>query len=1047
MRMPGSHFVAAVERMSRALEQLVSSPSAMAVLQEVVRGAAALLGPSPVPRAFPREETRGRWVESARTTALRARAEAEQAELLRLTRFQAVTEAFGRALTREDVGQAVLELGVPAVGAVGGTVHQASADGRSVELVAAVGTTEEQLAPLRSMPREMSEMPGHDAVARGMPVWLESVEEARARYPAFAAYVASQSCQAFAFLPLRVEQHHLGLLAFGFAQARHFTELQRTLMLGLARQCAQALERARLYETERTARLQAEAAGQRLQLLADAGVLLSGSLEWETTVAGVARLAVGGFSDWCAVDFLDEHGALRRLTVQHVHPERAPLNDKIEVFTPEQARPSAITDVVRTGRSQLVIGLVPPFTRKVVARPGERPEGGSFIIVPMVARQRTLGAISFARGPERTPFTDADRSLAEDLAARAGLAIDNARLLRKARAAEAESRRNAARLRILVEVDRLLAEAGLDMPAVLNVIARKVSEVIGDGCVLQLTAEDGAFLEPVAIHHPEPEARWLLAGTVHARQQKLGEGLHGGAASSGRAVLLPDIDVGEARACGGLPEYLPYLDRYGPQSLLVVPLAVKGRVFGSLGVVRDVAGGRPYGEEDQMLLQSLAERAALAIEDARLYGAATEAVRLRDDFLSVAGHELKTPLSALRLQIQMLARMTRDVATTPGLVQRVEKAERTSERLGALIDELLDAGRITSGRLKLEREEVDLAALARDTVGRMSEALARAGSEVKLVADAAVPGRWDRVRLEQVVGNLLSNAAKYGRGQPVEVRVETGHEGRARLVVKDNGIGISPEDQARIFERFERAALAIEDARLYGAATEAVRLRDDFLSGAGHERTTPLSALRLQIQMLARMTRDVATTPGLVQRVEKAERTSERLGALIDELLDAGRITSGRLKLEREEVDLAALARDTVGRMSEALARAGSEVKLVADAAVPGRWDRVRLEQVVGNLLSNAAKYGRGQPVEVRVETGHDGRARLVVKDNGIGISPEDQARIFERFERAADGKQFHGLGLGLWISREIVESHGGHIVVRSALGAGSTFTVELPRE
>ncbi|MFL5359002.1 GAF domain-containing sensor histidine kinase [Archangium sp.] len=936
MQLPGNNFVAAVERMSRALEQLASAPSATAVLQEVVHCAAAsvgleraavvwldpeglllsqstpglasdavarcgrrlmegasrepgpwlfqqggpalapdlagvmdrlgaasllalpvlassggcvgvLLGPSPEPRAFSPEETRrftlyaqlaglaierGRLEESARTAALQARAEAEQAELLRLTSVQAVTEAFGRALTREEVGRAVLELGVPAVGAVGGTVHQASADGRSVELVAAVGTSPALQAPLKSMPREMPEMPGYDAAARGTPVWLESPEDARARYPAFAAFMAHQSCQALAFLPLRVEQRSLGLLAFGFAQARHFTELQRTLMLGLARQCAQAMERARLYETERAARLQAEAAGQRLQLLADAGVLLSGSLEWETTVAGVAQLAVGALSDWCAVDFLDEHGALRRLTVQHVRPERSLMHDKIEIFSPERSRPSAITDVVRTGRSQLVVGLVPPFTQKVEAVPGRPPpEGGSFIIVPLMARQRSLGAMSFVRGPERSPFTEADRSLAEDLAARAGMAIDNARLLRKARAAEAESRHHAARLRILVDVDRLLAEAGLDLPAVLDVIARKVSEVIGDGCVLQLMDEEGAYLEPVTIHHPEPEARWLLAGTVHARRQRPGEGLHGGIVSSGRAVLLPDVDEAEARASHSLPEYLPYLERYGPQSLLVVPLAVKGRVFGTLGVVRDVTGGRPYHEEDQLLLQSLAERAALAIEDARLYGAATEAVRLRDDFLSVAGHELKTPLSALRLQIQMLARVARDVATTPGLAQRVEKAERTSERLGALIDELLDAGRITAGRLQLQREEMDLAALTRDAVGRMSEALARAGSEVKLVADAAVVGRWDRVRLEQVVGNLLSNAAKYGRGQPVEVCVESGHDGRARLVVRDNGIGIASEDQGRIFERFERA---VESRQFHGLGLGLWISREIVESHGGH---------------------------------------------------------------------------------------------------------------------------------------------------------------------------------------------------------------------
>jgi signal transduction histidine kinase len=902
MQVPGSSFVAAVERISRALEQLASASSATAVLEEVVRCAAAslglehaavawrnpdgrlltqaspglapeavaacalrlmegpraqeaswvfhegepvleplgarsllalpvspsqggcvgvLLGCSPVPRTFSPEETRrfslyaqlaalaverGRLVESGRLAALQARAEAEQAELLRLTSFQAVTEAFGRALTREDVGRAVLELGSPAVGAVCGTVHQATPDGRSAELIASVGARPEELAPFRLVSVDGG-LPGFDVAAHGRPVWLESPEDARARYPGFAPIMAQLSRQAFAFLPLVVEHRCLGVLAFGFAQARHFTELHRTLMLGLARQCAQALERARLYETEHAARLLAEAAGQRLQLLADAGVLLSSSLEWEATVSGVARLAVGAFSDWCAVDFLDDHGALRRLTVVHAQPERSLLHDRLEDYTPERARPSAITDVVRTGRSQLVLGLVPRSESSSSA------EGGSFLIVPLMARQRSLGAVSFVRGPEHPPFTEADRALAEDLAARTGLAIDNARLLRKARAAEAESRRNAARLRILVEVDRLLAEAGLDLPAVLDVIARKVSEVIGDGCVLQLMSEDNAFLEPVTIHHPDPEARWLLAGTVHARRQKLGEGLHGGVVSSGRAVLLADVDPSEARSRSSLPEYGPYLERYGPQSLLVVPLAVKERVFGTLGVVRDVAGGRPYGEEDRMLLQSLAERAALAIEDARLYGAATEAVRLRDDFLSVAGHELKTPLSALRLQIQMLARVTRDVATTPGLAERVEKAERTSERLGALIDELLDAGRITSGMMKLEREPLDLSSLTRDAVGRMTEALARAGSEVKLVADSQVVGRWDRVRLEQVVSNLLSNAAKYGRGQPVEVRVEGSEDGRARLVVKDSGMGIAPEDQARIFERFERATT---DKRVHG---------------------------------------------------------------------------------------------------------------------------------------------------------------------------------------------------------------------------------------
>jgi len=701
MRMPQEDFVSVVERMSHALERLALAPATTAMLQEVVRAAAAALGLERVAIAW--------------------------------------------------------------LGADGLLSTQATPGAMSEALSAGVrGAWEGEVwAPMR---------------AGGVASLVQVVRGARG------------GC--------------LGMLLGYTEEPRDFSGAERrrfALFSQLAGLAIERVLRGPAPVAPEDVRAHAEAADARLRLLADVGVMLSGSVEWETAVSSVAQLAVGAFSDWCAVDFLDKHGALRRLTVRHARPEHMPRNGGLEACLPERARPSAITEVVRSGRAQLVTGLG-------ASDGGPASGGGSLLVVPLVARQRTLGVLSFVRGPSRASFGEADRSLAEDLAVRVGLTIDNARLLREAREAEAEARRHASRLRVLEDVDRMLAEAGLDLPAVLDVIAHKVSEVVGDGCVLQLTCEEGAFLEPVTIHHPDPEARWLLSGTVHARRQRPGDGLHGGVVLRGQAVLLPDVDAEAARASGGLPEYLPYLERYGAQSLLVVPLMARRRVFGTLGVVRDVAGGNwPYGEEDELLLRSIAERAALAIADARAYVAATEAVRLRDDFLSVAGHELKTPLSALRLQIQMLGRMTRDLAVSQDMAQRVARAERTSERLGALVDELLDAGRITSGRLRLEREELDLAQLTRDAVGRMADSLGRGGCEVRLIADEAAVGRWDRVRLEQVLGNLLSNAAKYGRGLPVEVRVETGARGDARLMVKDRGIGIAPVDQSRIFERFERA--------------------------------------------------------------------------------------------------------------------------------------------------------------------------------------------------------------------------------------------------
>jgi signal transduction histidine kinase len=258
--------------------------------------------------------------------------------------------------------------------------------------------------------------------------------------------------------------------------------------------------------------------------------------------------------------------------------------------------------------------------------------------------------------------------------------------------------------------------------------------------------------------------------------------------ATGQTLFVPRLTAEELHG-ERLPEGVSFLERYGPQSVIVVPLGARGRVLGTLGVMRD-AQGREYTVEERALLESLAARAALAIEDARLYGAATQAVKARDELLSVAGHEMKSPLNALQLQIHLLARMAKEVMATSGLAERAEKAARASQRLGLLIDDLMDVLRISSGRLSLQREEVDLSALTRELVSRMSEELVRVGSEVRLALDGVVTGQWDRLRLEQVLVLVSVDA----QGQV------------ARLGVRDEGIGVAPDEQERSFERFERSA-------------------------------------------------------------------------------------------------------------------------------------------------------------------------------------------------------------------------------------------------
>jgi signal transduction histidine kinase len=251
---------------------------------------------------------------------------------------------------------------------------------------------------------------------------------------------------------------------------------------------------------------------------------------------------------------------------------------------------------------------------------------------------------------------------------------------------------------------------------------------------------------------------------------------------------------------------------------------------------------------------------------------------------------------------------------------------------------------------------------------------------------------------------------------------------------------------ARVNTRLELIAMRrrnVQQEEALANLQRNLKARDEFLSAASHELRTPITTLSLQTEGL--LSRDDALEPRLQKRLVGIRRQVERLTQLVDQLLDVSRLIEGRMELQPEPVDLGAVVKESVELLRDSAVRAGSPVSVRAEDGVVGRWDRVRVGQVITNLLSNAIKFGGGHPIEVAVEA--DARdAHLRVTDTGEGIPPDAQARIFDRFERATSVRHHPGLGLGLWICKQIVEASRGAISVHSQVGKGTTFRVDLPR-
>lgn len=271
------------------------------------------------------------------------------------------------------------------------------------------------------------------------------------------------------------------------------------------------------------------------------------------------------------------------------------------------------------------------------------------------------------------------------------------------------------------------------------------------------------------------------------------------------------------------------------------------------------------------------------------------------------------------------------------------------------------------------------------------------------------------------------------------------------------GIGISAalefyrrSDLQSVFRKkektYQREITQLELEKI--KAQEEIKARDEFLSIASHELRTPLTSMVLQLQTALHSIRNVSlaqfSVENLMTMLQRTEKQSQRLTKMINDLLNVSLITTGRFDLELENADLKDIVSDVIDRFSERLQKERNELFFSADTSVPIRCDRVRIEQVISNLISNAIKYGNGKPIMIKVEK-KQGNGIIIVQDHGIGIPRDKQELIFGRFKRAITEPNYKGLGVGLYISEQIVKAHNGTLQVKSKSAKGSTFIVWLP--
>jgi PAS domain S-box-containing protein len=880
---------------------------------------------------------------------------------------------------------------------------------------------------------------------------------------------------------LRYADRIVGTLAFYYRRRRSFTDAEKSAASLLANLAAAAVGTAELYEAQR------QLAEDR-RFVAEASELLASSLDYERTLANVAQLAVPRFADWCAIDMLEPDGSIRRLAVAHVDPEKVRLADElVEKYPPDPDAAYGVPNVIRTGEAELFAEISDELLQDATADTPElldvlrRLGLRSSMCVPLVSRDRALGAITFVSAESGRHYDEDDLTLAQDLARRAATAVDNAVLFRETQTARREAQDS------LAIVDAVFGAAPVAMAFMdTNFRYVRVNEALAAINGLPADEHFGRTLRDVLGDE--------LAATIEPYHRRVLE--------SGEPILELAVEGKTAAAPGELRNWLvsyyPVRDAFGDILGVGVVItdvterelaraaaeAANARLQVLAEASQQLAGSLDYESTLANLAQLLVPRFAdwYAVDVAGGGGFRRIAVVHKDpgkeewaekskQLFAPRAHELEGTARVVRTGEAVLYRTISDeLLAKSTLGPEHHKVLRKLGMASAMCVPLTAAGR-TFGALMLVSsdpqrlyDEHDLefakhlgrrAAIAVDNARlyREAEQRARAASVVEHVADGVLlVDNEGVIRLWNPAAEQISGvAADDAVGRAAAEVFATWDEIEALARSQELRPSMLPVTINQRELWLSVTGVGFRDGSVYAfrdlteeRAIEA--LKSDFVSTISHELRTPLAAIYGAALTLRRD--DVLLgEPQRTGLLEVIASESDRLARIVNDVLWVSRLESGGLHTTVEPCDGVELARSVVETARHYVPPSIKLEFVAAKNVPPVAADGDKLRQVLTNLVDNAVKYSPdGGHVHVEVSAAGKG-VRFSVRDEGLGVPPAEHRRIFEKFYRLDPDltRGVGGTGLGLYISRELLERMGGRIWVESSGEGGSTFVAEVP--